>query len=182
MISNAMMIDEVPYGVDVSALAINEHMDDMEADDCIQKIANIEKYRKFWLDYYNKKIEEVNNKCDNNVAYQNRKLRYFFDSVPHRATKTMEAYDLPSGRISVSFSKPSLVPDKEAILKRFIDNGDREFIKVEEKLDWSGYKSRLFISDSGDVLDKETGEVVSDVTVEVAEPKFSVKTNENGDE
>ena len=94
----------------------------------------------------------------------------------------MEAYDLPSGRISVSFAKPTLVPDKAAILKRFIDSNEREFVKVKEELDWSGYKSRLFISDSGDVLDKETGEIISDVSVEVSEPNFSVKANDTGDD
>ena len=58
--------------------------------------------------------------------------------------------------------------------------GENEFIKVEEKLDWNGYKSRLFISDSGDVLDKETGEIIKDVSVEMSEPKFSVTINKKG--
>ena len=174
--------DEVPYGADVNELAVEDHMTDMDADACVQKISNIERFRSFWLDYYKKKIDEVNAKCDNNVAYQKRKLRYFFNTVPHRSTKTMEAYDLPSGRISVSFAKPTLVPDKAAILKRFIDSNEREFVKVKEELDWSGYKSRLFISDSGDVLDKETGEIISDVSVEVSEPNFSVKANDTGDD
>ena len=128
-----------------------------------------------------KKVNEVNMRCDSNVAYQQRKLRHFFDTVPHRSTKTMEAYDLPNGRISVSFPKPKLVPDRAAILKRFKESNDLEFVKVKEEIDWSGYSSRLFISDSGDVLDKETGEIIGDVSVEVTEPKFSVKTNEIGD-
>lgn len=171
------MEDEVPFGADVDLLDIPQ-MDDMDADTCIQKIGNWERYRKFWLDYYQSKVEEVNQKCDRNVALQQRKLRYFFGSVPHRSTKTMEAYDLPNGRISVTYGKPSLVPNKEAILERFKSSGDSEFIKVKEELDWSGYKSRLFISDMGDVLDKETGEVVKDVSIETPEPKFSVKINE----
>ena len=77
-------------------------------------------------------------------------------------------------------SKPCLVPDKSAIIERFKSQGDSEFIKVKEELDWNGYKSRLFISDSGDVLDKETGEIIKDVAVEETETKFEVKPNKNG--
>ena len=182
---NFNLVDEIPFGADVESIPLDDvQMNDMDADACIQKIGNWERYRQFWLDFYSKKIEEVNSKCDNNIALQNRKLRDFFKTVPHRSTKTMEAYDLPSGKISVSFGKPSLVPNKESILERFEKSGDSEFIKVKKELDWSGYKSRLFISDSGDVLDKETGEIVKDVSVEMSEPKFTVKPNkkEEGDE
>ena len=73
-----------------------------------------------------------------------------------------------------------MIPDKEAILARFKEQGESEFVKVEtiEKLDWNGYKNRLFISDSGDVLDKETGEIVTDVSIEVSKPEFSAKPKE----
>ena len=174
--------DEVPFGVDPETYVDDdgEHMNDMDADSCIQKIGNWERYRKFWLDYYAKRIDEVNEKCDRNIAWQKRHLRDFFMNVPHRKTKTLEAYDLPSGRISVTLSKPCLVPDKSAIIERFKSHGDNEFIKVKEELDWNGYKSRLFISDSGDVLDKETGEIIKDVAVEETETKFEVKPNKNG--
>ena len=174
------LIDEVPFGTDVEAVDLEPEMDDMSADGCIQKMENWERYRKFWLDYYAKRIEEVNQKCDRNIALQNRKLRRFFAFVPHRTTKTMEAYDLPSGRISMAYAKRTFVPDKDSILARLRNSGENEFIKVEEKLDWNGYKSRLFISDSGDVLDKETGEIIKDVSVEMSEPKFSVTINKKG--
>ena len=176
------MIDEVPFGADVDLLTMEDQLDDMQADDCIQKIGNWERYRKFWLDYYAKKIEEVNNKCDRNVAWQNRKLRRFFDTVPHRSTKTMEAYDLPSGKISVTYGKKSMVPDKEAVLARLRRDGEDKFIKVKEELDWSGYKDRLFIAENGDIMDKETGEIINDVAIEISEAKFAVKINKKGGE
>ena len=95
--------DEVPFGADPNTVGYAEQLDEMEADVCLQKISNWERFRKFWLDYYQKKVDEVNQKCDNNVAFQKRKLRDYFESVPHRSTKTMEAYDLPHGRLSIGF-------------------------------------------------------------------------------
>lgn len=172
------VVDEVPYGMDIDAIEFGDTIDEMEADACLEKISNWEKYRKFWLDYYAKKIEEVNEKCDRNRAYQERKLRDYFNSVPHRSTKTMEVYDLPHGKLSMPFATKKMVPNKEAIIARLKGYGENEFIKVKEDLDWSGYKSRLFISDSGDVLDKETGEIVTDVSVEISKPEFSAKPKE----
>lgn len=169
------VVDEIPFGVDIAALVVDEPMDDMQADACLQKIANWEKYGKFWNDWYSKKLEEVNEKCRNNIELQKRKLRYYYQSVAHRKTKTMEIADLPHGKLCMPFVKQKLVPDKEAILLRLKDSGENQFIKTKEELDWSGYKDRLFISDSGDVLDKETGEIITDVSIETVEGEFTVK-------
>lgn len=176
------LIDEAPYGDEEFPITEKPEMDDMEADKCIQKINNWERYRLFWLDFYAKKVDEVNAKCDRNIEWQKRNLQSYFSMVPHRSTKTMEAYDLPSGRISVAFSKPKLVPNKESILNRFVEQGDDEFIKVKKELDWARYKGRLFIGSNGEVLDKETGEIVTDVDVEMSVPEFSVTINKKGDE
>lgn len=175
------VIDEAPVAEVADEMEVMEGVpkDDMEADECLQKIGNWERFRKFWLDYYAKKIDEVNAKCDRNVAWQKRKLRYFFKSVPHRSTQTFEAYDLPSGRISLPFRKKKLVPDKVAIIARLEKEGAEQFIKVEKKLDWKGYMARLFISDDGNVFDSETGEEIKDVSIEEEEPDFAVKVKES---
>lgn len=180
---NFEMEDEVPFGKEADEIEVS-HVDEMDATACIEKRDNWERYRQFWIDYYTKKIEEVNQRCDRNIAYQDRKLREYFLSVPHRKTKTMEAYDLPNGRLSMSFMQKKLVPNRDSILERLKKDGETSFIKVKvkEELDWDGYKSRLFISDMGDVLDKETGEIVEDVSIEVSEPKFTVKTNKKESE
>ena len=157
-----------------------EQIDEMQADECIQKIDNWERYRNYWLDWYAKKVEEVNEKCDRNIAWQKRKLRHFFKLVPHRNTKTFEAFDLPSGRLTMPFPKAKMVPDKATILARFEKDGENEFIKVKKDIDWDGYRKRLFINEDGVVLDKETGEVISDVSVEMSEPEFSVTISKKG--
>ena len=170
------VIDEVPFGANVEELVIDDAIDEMEADACLQKIMKWENFRAFWQKHYEEKLKELNAKCDNNIAFQKRKLRYYYMSVPHRKTKTMEAYDLPHGKLSMPYAKQKLVPNKEAIIARLKDIGENQFIKTKEELDWSGYKDRLFISDSGDVLDKETGEIVTDVSIETVEGEFTVKT------
>ena len=175
-----VMEDEVPFGTDVETIDLMDKLDDMDANECIVKIENWNRYKDFWLDYYKKKIDEVNAKCDRNIALQNRKLRYFFLTVPHRKTTTMEAYDLPSGRISMSIPKQKMVPNKEAVIARLKKDGDDKFIKIKEELDWNGYKDRLFIGESGEVFDKETGEIVNDISIEMSETKFEVKINKKG--
>ena len=169
------IIDEAPYGDNPYIDPELCPKDDMDADECLTKINNWERFRKFWLDFYAKKIEEVSQKCDRNIAYNRRKLKDYFSTVPHKSTKTQEIYDLPSGKLAMVYKKPSLVPDRQAILDRFKASGDKEFIKTKttEDIDWNGYKERLFISEDGKtVLDKETGEIVKDVSIKVEDPEF----------
>ena len=178
------VIDEVPFGEDPAIYIDPEKAlcDDMDADACLQKIANWEKFRKFWLDFYAKKIDEVNQKCDNNITYNRRKLQDYFEKVPHRTTKakTQEVYDLPSGKLAVVYKNARFVPDNQAIIERLKRTGETEFIKIKtsEDLDWKGYKERLFISEDGNmILDRETGEVVTDVEIDRPTPEFKITPN-----
>ena len=176
------MVDEIPYGVNPETfidMEMSAH-DDMDADNCLQKIENWERFRKFWLDYYDKKIEEVNQKVDNNIAFNKRKLRNYFTLVPHRRTKMQEVYDLPSGKLAVTYKEASFVPDRKAIIERLKKSGETEYVKVKtsEDLDWKGYKERLFISEDGNVLDRETGEIVTDVTIDRPMPEFNAVPKE----
>ena len=178
----ANVIDEVPFGEDPTIYIDPESAlhDDMDADACLQKIGNWERFRKFWLDFYQKKIDEVNQKCDNNIEFNRRKLKDYFATVPHRSTKTQDAYDLPSGKLAIVYSKPKLAPDKHAILERLKNAGEMEFVKTKttEDLDWQAYKDRLFISEDGEsVIDRETGEVLKDVAIEQNAPEFKVTPN-----
>ena len=185
------LLDELPFGEDPTVYIDQKTAlhDDIDADACLQKINNWGRFRKFWLDFYAKKINEVNQRCDNNIAYNKRRLRDYFATVPHRTTKakTQEVYDLPSGKLAVVYKSASLVPDRKAIIDRLKKAGEIEYINVKtsEDLDWKGYKERLFIGEDGSsIIDRETGELVTDVTIERPMPEFKAtpKTAKGEDE
>ena len=179
------MIDEVPFGKDVNEVEIDQQQDDMKADESLIKIGNWERYRKYWLDFYQKKIDEVNQLVDRNVFYQKRILRAYFDTVPHKATKmhTQESYELPSGKLIMKFPKPKFIPDNEALLKKFKESGEEEYIKttVKEEIKWNDYKSCLFIDDEGNVVNRNTGEYEENVGVDYGTPTFDIKDNKKGE-
>ena len=117
------------------------------------------------------RIEEINNKCHNDTAYLKSLLAEYFQTVPHKETKTQETYKLLSG--SLVFKKPSqkIIHDDNALIAAL---DGTEFVEIKKSLKWGEYKKNLVISD-GEVIDGTTGEVVKACNVEDVPASFDVK-------
>lgn len=178
-----MMADEAPEQQDGQYVEEAHEENDMDAENRLAKIKGWEAYRQRWLDHYQRKIAEVNDRADRNIAWHKFHLAQFFRSVPHKTTKTSVYYDgLPSCRLSMTMAtdkinKPSR-EDLDKILLRLAEQGDKGMIKktVTEEVDWAQYKANLAIVD-GRVVDMRTGEFVDDVKITHVEPEFVLKFN-----
>lgn len=175
------MIDEAPQYVDGQLPVDSVEVEtDMDAEARLEKIRGWEAFRKRWLDHYQKKIDEVNERADRNIAWHKYHLARFFRSVPHKSTKTQLSYDLPSCQLVMKkecdkINKPS-ADDMARILLRLTEEKDTAFIKTQttQSVDWNEYKRFLSIVD-GSVVDMRTGEQVDDVKITHVEPEFVLK-------
>ncbi len=122
------------------------------------------------------KIKHLEETAERKTSFLKGCLAQYFQTVPHKSTKTQESYKLLSGSLVFKLPKQSMVKDDEALLEHFRQNGLQEYIKTEEKPMWGEYKKNLSIVD-GKVVDTTTGEVVDAVRVEEAPGTFDVKTN-----
>jgi len=172
------MIDEAPQqgeGFDNYTFE-----NDMDAEAHVEKINGWEAFRKRWIEHYEKKIAEVNERADRNIAWHKHFLERFFNTVPHRATATQLSYDLPSCQLVMKKATDKLnKPNAEAmqgILLRMCEHNDTQFVvtKTTQNVDWDSYKKLLTIVD-GQVVDMRTGEFVSDVPITHAEQEFVLK-------
>lgn len=127
------------------------------------------------IEALNSRIEDLNKYCESKTGYLRSLLIEYFNTVPHKETKTQETYKLLSG--SLVFKKPSvkIVHDDERLLEYLKANAGIEFIKVKESIDWASFKSELVITDDGKVVDTGLGIVVDGCTVEEVPASFSVK-------
>ena len=193
MVEGYGMMDEAPQMEEVSEGEFRyvedmKEENDMDAEERLSKIKGWEAFRKKWLDYYQKKIDEVNDRADRNIAWHKYHLSRFFRSVPHKKTNTTYYYDLPSCRLVMNnpadkINKPSK-EDLAKILLRLAEEKDTGMIKttVTEEVDWNKYKDNLSIVD-GQVVDMRTGEFVSDVPITHVDPEFVLKfKKDKGDE
>ena len=117
------------------------------------------------------RITEIKNKCNNDTAYLKSLLAEYFQTVPHKETKTQETYKLLSG--SLVFKKPSQkINHDDSTLITALDG--TEFVEVKKSLKWGEYKKTLVISD-GEVIDGNTGELIKGCSVEDVPASFDVK-------
>ena len=155
--------------------------DDSAADWTVQKIAEeraelarIEALAAEQIARINEKVEAARRRCENGTAFLTSKLAQFFETVPHKETKTKHSYRLLSGTLAKKLGGPTMEKDDAKLLEHLRSSGNSQYIQQTEKPMWGEYKKRLEIQ--GDlVIDKETGEIVEGVTVKEKPDTFTVE-------
>lgn len=150
---------------------------DIKAEWAISKIREADAERKRWQQHYDNMMQKVNQSCDDTINAMKRLLAEYFDTQPHKATKTQESYKLPSGDLVLKYPavKFDTKTNKDELLAWVKENAP-EYVKVEESVDWKGLKAKTDIK--GDAVVTEWGEVVPGIIVTYSEPEFVVKVCE----
>lgn len=119
------------------------------------------------------KVAAAERRFQNGTRFLTGKLAEYFETVPHKTTKTKASYRLLSGTLTRKFGGTAMKQDDDKLVQYLKDSGQLEFIKTEEKPRWGDFKKRLEIIGSS-AVDKETGEIVEGVIVETKPDTFTV--------
>ena len=157
--------------------------DDNKADWALKKIAEERKeverlnaLAKQQIEEIELKIKHLEETTERKTAFLKGCLAQYFETVPHKATKTQETYKLLSGSLVFKLPSQKMVKDDEKLLEYFKQNNMNEYIKTKETPAWAEFKKNLSIVDDK-VIDTSTGEVVDVVKVEETAGSFEVKTS-----
>lgn len=123
------------------------------------------------INVYQMKVAEAREKAQRETSNLEGLLRAYFESVPHKATKTQETYKLPSGTLKLKKGGIEYVRDEESLLP-WVKANKPERIKVKESVDWSGLKAEVTVAGMS-VVD-ENGEAIPGVTVVDKPDTFTV--------
>ena len=156
--------------------------DDATADWALKKIKEEQKEYERLTIIASEQIAEINLKlrhleetAERRTAFLKGCLAQYFQTVPHKTTKTQESYKLLSGSLVMKLGSQKMVKDDAELVEYFRQNDMAEYIKVKEEPKWAEFKKNLTIVD-GKVIDTTTGEVVDVVRVEDVPGTFDVKT------
>lgn len=120
------------------------------------------------------KLDAAKRRYENGTAFLTSCLSRYFETVPHKKTKTTEKYRLISGTLTLKKGGLKATPDNEKLVPWLRSNGLEAFVKVKEEAAWGELKKKLsFVGDVAIV--EETGEVVDGVTVTEAPDVFKVE-------
>lgn len=119
------------------------------------------------------KVDAARRRMENGTAYLTICLADFFNTVPHKATKTQEKYRLLSGTLVLKKGGTKAKTDDEKLVPWLKENGYGDLVKVEETAKWGELKKLLAYT--GEVATiAETGEIVEGVTAYEAPDTFTV--------
>lgn len=112
------------------------------------------------------KVEAARRRMENGTAFLTSCLADFFNTVPHKTTKTTEKYRLLSGTLKATVDDAKLVPWLR-------ENGYGDLVKVEESAKWGELKKLLAYT--GEIATiQSTGEIVEGVTAYETPATFTV--------
>jgi hypothetical protein len=138
------------------------------------ELDRIEKLCKMMIQTYQQRIDEAKRSHESTTTWLKSQLQQYFETVPHKKTKTQETYNLASGKLVKKLGGDDYVRDDEKILS-WIKNNKKEdkFIKIEESVKWAELKKTLTVS-GNNAVDCD-GEIIPGITVTQKPDKFEVQ-------
>lgn len=157
-------------GIISDAFAIT---DDQTADWALGKIKAAREDTARWQAYYDGQMDKIKAANERTETYFSALLERYFATVPHKASKTQESYQLPGGKLVRKEQRPSYDRDEDALLE-WAKVSCPTAVKIKESIAWDDVKKRLSFQPSGEAVDAETGEYVPGVKAVVREPVFQI--------
>ena len=131
---------------------------DDEAEECIQAIKAAEADVAFWKNYYADALQKIADAAQRIIDNNTARLEAYFDTLPHKKTKTQESYPLPSGKLVRKHQDTEFIRNDEELLSWLHENNGEKFIKTTESVDWAGMKKTLSVL--GETVVDENGEII----------------------
>lgn len=124
-----------------------------------------------------RRAEQIEQDYADDTAFFRCQLMAYMATVDVEETKTQQKYELPSGTVLRRKSRaPEFVRDEEKLLSWAKETGNAAFVRVKETPNWSEIKSAAVVND-GQLITKNTGEIIPGVTVTQREPEFIIDTS-----
>ncbi len=147
--------------------------DDQTANWALSKIKAAREDTDRWYAYYEGQMDKIKAANERTEAYFSALLERYFATVPHKASRTQESYQLPAGKLVRKEQRPSYDRDDEALLE-WAKVSCPAAVKIKESIAWDDVKKRLIFQPSGEAVDAETGEFVPGVKAVAREPVFQI--------
>lgn len=117
----------------------------------------------------------IRDQSENKCKYLLRLLSDYFNSVPHKETKTQESYKLLSGSLVMKKPTVKYERDEKAFSEWLTNNGYDEYLETVIKPKWADFKANIGIDEDGKIYDKQTGVFVDGVTATEVPASFDIK-------
>lgn len=153
---------------------------DQKAEWAAKKIREARQDTQKWTEYYERQLSAIRRANEETEAYFAALLADYFETVPHKATKTQESYSLPTCKLVLKAQQPEFNRD-EAVLCDYLDKKGRDdLVRITRRADWATLKKTLRVMEDGTCVDAD-GEVVEGVQAFRRLPEFKIEMKEGNE-
>lgn len=154
---------------------------DVKAEWALKKIAEEKEESQRYINICDSMITEytikklqASEKLKSKTSYLISQLQKYFESVPHKSSKTQETYKLPSGTLKKKLPTFEYERDEKVLGEFLKNNGFVDDYEVVIKPKWNELKKAIKIQ--GDkVVSAETGEIIEGITVQEKPATFLIE-------
>ena len=148
--------------------ALKKILEETEEHDRLMKLAAAEQEK------LTARIAEINKAYEDGTSWLKYQLSQYFETVPHKATKTTEKYALLSGTLVRKKGGIEYKRDDGTVLTWLNENRLNQFIKTKLDVDWKELKTRTSITEDGMVVFDDTGEIIDGIKAEQKPDTFDI--------
>lgn len=148
--------------------ALKKIREETEEHDRLMKLAAAEQEK------LTARIAEINKAYEDGTSWLKYQLSQYFETVPHKTTKTTEKYALLSGTLVRKKGGIEYKRDDGAVLTWLNENRLDQFIKTKLDVDWKELKTRTSITEDGMVVFDDTGEIIDGIKAEQKPDTFDI--------
>lgn len=156
-----------------------EIRDDKAAEWAVKQISNARADTERWRAHFAEQLRRIEEANEQTVAYMTAQLERYFDTLPHKATKTQESYQLPGAKLVRKTPAPQYVVDNDRLVEHLRTTAP-DLVETTYKPRWGEYKKRCQVV-GGELVDNATGELVDGVTVVERGAVFTVEVKKDGE-
>lgn len=121
----------------------------------------------------NERVEQAKRRYEADSAFLTNCLSNYFQTVPHRKTKTTEKYQLLHGTLTLKLGGTDYKRDDAKLIAWLKENGREDLIRVKEEPAWGDLKKQIEAV-GGSVVIKDTGEILEGIEAMQAPDTFKI--------
>lgn len=155
---------------------------DQKAEWAARKIREARQDTQKWTEYYERQLSAIRRANEETEAYFAALLADYFETVPHKSTKTQESYSLPTCKLVLKAQQPEFNRNENVLCDYLDKKGRDDLVRITRRADWATLKKTLKVMEDGTCVDAD-GEIVEGVQAFNRPPEFKIEMKEGvGDE
>ena len=152
---------------------------DEKAEWCMARIRAAEQTVKNWEAHYAKQMESIRKREQRTIDWMSVQLRKYLlkqkEANLVKSTKTADSYALPGGTLKLKHGGWDYQRDADQLLAWIQSEGMEDLVKVKLEPKWADLKKQTLTMANGDVVMKDSGEVVKGVRAVMKPDEFVIE-------